>query len=201
MATGSLPGRWLLHIKKMSVFEQIQTGKPYDIRQEDYQREVHGEIDRCNHFCWQLRHIDPQEKERLKKLEAELFNHTQGEGTFITPPLFIDCASQVHLGKNVYINHNLTMMSLGGITIDDGVMIGPGAALLTVNHEPQKIRVVMTKPIHIKRNAWIGGFVRVLPGVTIGENAIVGTGSIVTKDVPDNEIWAGNPARMIRKIE
>jgi len=184
----------------MNVFERIQKGEPYDIRNEDYQREVHGEIDRCDHICWELRMTDPLDKERLHELENELFNGFQGEGSFITPPMYIDCASQVHIGKNVYINHNLTMMSLGSIIIDDGVMIGPGTSLLTVNHEPKNIRVVMAKPIHIKKNAWIGGDVRILPGVTIGENAIVGTGSIVTKDVPDNTIVVGVPAKIIKTI-
>jgi acetyltransferase-like isoleucine patch superfamily enzyme len=184
----------------MNVFEKMRKGEPYDIRHEDYQKEVHGEIDRCNHICWELRMTDPLDKERLRELENELFNGFQGEGSFITPPMYIDCASQVHIGKNVYINHNLTMMSLGNIFIDDGVMIGPGTSLLTVNHEPKNIRVVMAKPIHIKKNAWIGGDVRILPGVTIGENAIVGTGSIVTKDVPDNTIVVGVPAKIIKTI-
>jgi len=115
-------------------------------------------------------------------LKSADFRHT------LRNTIFIDCGSQMKLGKNVYINHNLIMMSLGGITIDDGVMIGPGISLLTVNHDPHDIRIVMTKPIRIKRNAWIGGNVRILPGVTIGENAIVGTGAIVTKDVPDRAI-------------
>lgn len=184
----------------MNIFETIQNGKPYDIGQDDYRKEVHGEIDRCDHICWQLRMTDPTNKARLVELEKNLFNGTQGEGTFITPPMFIDCASQVYLGKGVYINHNCSMMSLGSIIIDDGVMIGPGTSLLTVNHEPKNIRVIMAKPIHIKKNAWIGGCVKILPGVTIGENSIVGTGSVVTKDVPDNTTVVGVPAKIVKTI-
>ncbi len=79
-------------------------------------------------------------------------------------------------------------------------MLGPEVGLFTVNHEPNNIRVLKTKPIHIKKNAWIGARVNILPGVIIGENAIVGTGSIVTKDVPDNTVVVGNPARIVKTI-
>lgn len=72
--------------------------------------------------------------------------------------------------------------------------------IFTVNHEPENIRVIYTKEIHIKRNAWIGARVNILPGVTIGENAIVGTGSIVTKDVPDNAVVVGNPAKIVKYV-
>ena len=123
------------------------------------------------------------------------------EGSFITPPFQIDCANCVHLGKNVFANHGLTVMSVGTITLEDGVMLGPEVALLTVNHEPKNIRTIMTKEIRIRKNAWIGARVSILPGVTIGENAIVGTGSIVTKDVPDNAVVVGNPARIVKMIE
>ena len=91
-------------------------------------------------------------------------------------------------------------MSIGTITIEDGVMLGPEVALLTVNHEPENIRVIKTKENRIKKNAWIGARVCILPGVTIGENAIVGTGSVVTKDVPDNCVAVGNPARVVKKL-
>nr|WP_252898579.1 hypothetical protein [Secundilactobacillus odoratitofui] len=70
---------------------------------------------------------------------------------FFTPPMYIDCGSQVHLGKNVYANHNLTMMSVGTITIDDGVMMGPGVGLFTDNHEPKNIRLLSTKQFTLKR--------------------------------------------------
>lgn len=89
-------------------------------------------------------------------------------------------------------------MSVGTIIIEDGVMLGPEVGLFTVNHEPKNIRIIMTKEIHIKRNAWIGARVNILPGVTIGENAIIGTGSIVTHDIPDNCVAVGNPARIVK---
>jgi hypothetical protein len=81
----------------MSVFEELQNGIPYDVRDPKYQEEVHGEIDRCDHICWQIRQTDPADKLKLKDLEDELFNGTQGEGAYLTPPFFIDCASQVNI--------------------------------------------------------------------------------------------------------
>lgn len=122
------------------------------------------------------------------------------DGTYFTPPMFIDCGNNVNLGKNVYANHNLTMMSVGTINIEDGVMMGPGVGLFSVNHEPKNIRVIRTGEITIKKNAWIGARVSILPGVTIGENAIIGTGAVVTKNIPANSIAVGTPAKVIKNI-
>ena len=184
----------------MTVFEELRNGRSYDIRNEQYQKEVHGEINRCRHLCWEMNSTDPNDVQRIMQLENDLFGGLK-PGTFFTPPFQIDCANCVHLGENVFANHGLTMMSVGTITIDDGVMMGPEVGFFTVNHEPDNIRVIMTKEIRIKKNAWIGARVNILPGVTIGENAIVGTGSVVTKDIPDNYIAVGNPARVIKKID
>lgn len=185
----------------MDVFEEMRSGKAYDIRNADYQEQVHGEIDRCSYLCQQINQTDTRDKEAILRQEKELFNGRLPEGTFLTPPFQIDCANRVFLGKNVFANHNLTMMSLGTITIEDGVMLGPEVGFFTVNHEPKNIRTIMTKEIHIKKNAWIGARVSILPGVTIGENAIVGTGSVVTKDVPDNCVAVGVPAKIIKKLD
>jgi acetyltransferase-like isoleucine patch superfamily enzyme len=185
----------------MSVFEDLRNGKAYDVRDEKYKKEAHGEFKRCRHICHAINATDPDEQDEIVALETELFNGKLEDGTFLTPPVYIDCARCLHLGKNVFANHGLTVMSVGTITIEDGVMLGPEVALLTVNHEPKNIRTIMTKEIRIKKNAWIGARVSILPGVTIGENAIVGTGSIVTKDVPDNAVVVGNPARIVKMIE
>lgn len=185
----------------MNVFEEMRQGKAYDIFDEAYQEQVHGEIDRCNYLCQQINQCDTRKKDEIRAMEQELVGGKLEEGTYLTPPLQIDCGSRVILGKNVFANHNLTMMSLGTIAIEDGVMLGPEVGLFTVNHEPKNIRTIMTKEIHIKKNAWIGARVSILPGVTIGENAIVGTGSIVTKDIPDNCVAVGNPARVIKQLD
>ncbi|AYJ43035.1 sugar O-acetyltransferase [Lactiplantibacillus pentosus] len=182
----------------MSVFDDLRAGQMINIGNSQYQKEVHGEIDRCNDLCHEINATMPSNRERLVELENKLLHGQIHDGTFFTPPMFIDCGNQVHLGQNVYVNHNLTMMSLGTITIDDGVMMGPGVGLFTVNHDPANIRNVMTKEIHIKKNAWLGARVNVAPGVTIGENAIIGTGAVVTKDIPDNTVAVGVPAKVIK---
>lgn len=185
----------------MGVFEKIRAGKAYDIHDADYQSEVHGEINRARHLCYLINQIDPDNRERIVNLEKQLFNGQLAEDTFLTPPFQIDCASRLFLGKNVFANHGLTVMSLGTVTIDDGVMMGPEVALLTVNHEPKNIRVVKAAEIHLKKNAWLGARAIILPGVTVGENAIVGSGAVVTHDVPDNAVVVGSPARVIKTLD
>ena len=182
----------------MSVFDDLRNGISYDIRDPEYLAQAHGEMSRCRHICWKINQTDPSDRDSIITLERELFCGNLPEGTFITPPFQIDIACCFRLGKNVFANHGLTAMSIGTITIEDGVMLGPEVGLFTVNHEPRNIRVIMTKEILIKKNAWIGARVNILPGVTIGENAIIGTGSVVTHDVPDNCVAVGVPAKIVK---
>ena len=120
----------------------------------------------------------------------------------INLPLYTDFGKHISIGKHVFINSNVMFTDLGGITLEDHVLIGPRANLLTVNHpqDPKQRRNLIVKPITIKKNAWIGAAATILPGVTVGENAIVGANALVTKDVPPNTIVGGNPAKMINKI-
>lgn len=184
----------------MGVFENIRRGQAYSILDLDYQKEAVGEMNRCGHVNFLINHTDPTEQEKIHQLEEELMPQGFPKDSYFIPPFQIDCGCRMFVGKNVFANHGLTVMSLGTITIEDGVMMGPEVALLTVNHEPKNIRILKTKEIHIKKNAWIGARVTVLPGVTIGENAIIGSGAIVTKDIPDNAVAVGNPARVIKTI-
>lgn len=92
------------------------------------------------------------------------------------------------------------MMSAGGITIDDDALIAANVQLLSNNHDLQNRRVITCKPVHIGHRAWIGAGATILPGVTVGENAVVGAGSVVTRDVEPNTIVAGNPAKLIHRI-
>ena len=186
----------------MNIFEKLRDGQHcHVVEDKEYVEQAHGEFDRCAHICHLINSADPIDKKKIIELERELFQNNLPENSFFTPPFQIDCACRMFVGKNVFVNHGLTVMSVGTVTIEDGVMIAPEVGLFTVNHEPKNIRVIYTKEIVIKKNAWIGARVNILPGVTIGENAIIGTGSIVTKNIPDNAIAVGNPARVIKIIE
>ena len=121
----------------------------------------------------------------------------------IFTPFHINYGKKTTFGRDCFVNFGCTFLALGGITIEDDVFIGPHCVLATEYHpeNPETRHSLLTKPIVVKRNAWLGANVTVLAGVTIGENAIVAAGSVVTKDVPDNMVVAGSPARMIREIK
>ena len=112
-------------------------------------------------------------------------------------------SKQVNAGERVFINSNVMMVDLGGITIEDDVLIGPGAYLLSVNHglKPKQRKELELKPVLIKKNAWIGARATICPGVIVGENAVIAAGAVVTKDVPKNTVVAGVPAKIIKKID
>jgi len=119
------------------------------------------------------------------------------------PPFYTAFGKTTRVGKEVFINFGCTLLDQGGITIEDGVFIGPGAKILTEGHpeQPELRHTLQTEPVVIRRNAWIGAGAMILPGVTVGENAIVAAGSVVTKDVPDNVVVAGVPAKVLRNIK
>jgi acetyltransferase-like isoleucine patch superfamily enzyme len=119
----------------------------------------------------------------------------------IVQPFHIDVVEGLNIGHNVFINYNCSMMAAGRIIIEDDVQIGPNAMIVTTNHDFNQREVVLHAPVTIKRGAWIGGRSLILPGVTIGENAVVAGGSVVTKDVKPNTIVGGNPAKVIKHLE
>jgi len=141
---------------------------------------------------------DPEEiSELLGRILAK-----KVESVAVFTPIYINYGKNISIGKNVFINFDCTFLALGGITIEDDVLIGPKVSLITENHptQPEQRKGLIGKSIHIKRNAWIGANATILPGVTIGENAIVAAGAVVSKDVPDNMIVGGIPAKIIKAI-
>ena len=133
---------------------------------------------------------------------AELTGQDVNETLKLIPPFHTDCGKNIHIGENVFINSNCTMQDQGGVYIGDDVLIGHNVCILTLNHdfEIEKRAELHPSPIHIKNKAWIGSNATILPGVTIGEGAIVAAGAVVTKDVAPNTIVGGNPAKFIKNI-
>lgn len=168
-----------------------------DMRDRDYQTTIE-EMRRCTKLCWQINQAEPM-TDALHSLVSELFAEPLDASSNIFPPVQIDIGRNVRIGKRVFINNNLICMARGGVEIEDDVMIGPGATVLTANHDFDDHWVLMCAPIHIGKNAWIGARAVILPGVTIGENAVVAGGAVVTKDVEPNTVVGGNPAHILQR--
>ncbi len=127
-----------------------------------------------------------------------------GEGSEIRPPLYVDYGYQLHVGARTFANFGLVALDVTKIVIGDDVQIGPNVQLLTPTHPPdvelRRAKWEAAQPITIGNNVWLGGGAIVLAGRTVGENAIVGAGSVVTKDIPPNTLVVGNPARVVRSL-
>jgi len=128
-----------------------------------------------------------------------------GEDTEIRPPLYVDYGTHLRIGARCFANFGLVALDVAAITIGDDVQIGPNVQLLTPTHpvepEPRREKWEAAQPIVIGDNVWLGGGAIVLPGVTIGENTVVGAGSVVTRDLPANVVAVGNPARVVRTLD
>jgi acetyltransferase-like isoleucine patch superfamily enzyme len=140
--------------------------------------------------------------EEMRERLSELIGSMIDKSSTIFIPFHTNFGKHIKIGKNVFINHACSFLDMGGITIEDDVQIGPRVNLVTENHpiNPTKRKHLDLKPVVIKRNAWIGAGATILPGVTIGENSIVAAGAVVNKDVPDNTIVGGVPAKLIKMI-
>lgn len=178
------------------------SGEIYDSMDDDFIEYQHVIVQRINDY-----NNTTDTAEGLKRREEILREAmgTYGEGLYIIPPIYANCGlTNVHVGKNVVINFNCTFVDDGEIFIGDDCMIGPGCNIATSIHpispRLRRHKLQYNKPVHIGNNVWLGSGATILPGITIGDNAIVGAGSVVTKDVAANSIVAGNPAKLIRMI-
>jgi acetyltransferase-like isoleucine patch superfamily enzyme len=138
----------------------------------------------------------------IRSLLSQITGSEIDESVAVFTPLYINYGRHTKIGKNVFINFDCVFLDLGGIIIDDGVLIAPKVCLLSEGHptDPKNRHALVPKPIHIKKNAWIGAGATILQGVTIGENSVVAAGSVVSKDVPDNVIAGGTPAKIIKGV-
>ena len=169
-----------------------------DLRIPDEAREK--EMKRAAELCFKINSTMPGTAENRKLIE-ELFSNGVDKTTTINPPVFTLLGDTVKLGKSITLMNGFKCMSSGGLTIVDDTLVAINCTILTNNHDFYDRPVITCKPVHIKKNVWIGANVTILPGVTIGENAIVGACSVVTKDIPDNAVAVGNPARVIKYLD
>ncbi len=142
---------------------------------------------------------DPVE---IRSLLSQIIGSEVDESVAVFTPLYINYGKHTKIGKNVFINFDCVFLDLGGITIEDNVLIAPKVSLLSEGHSvsPESRHSLVPGHIYIKKNAWIGAGATILPGVTIGENAVVAAGAVVSKDVPANTVVGGIPAKTIKTI-
>jgi acetyltransferase-like isoleucine patch superfamily enzyme len=138
----------------------------------------------------------------IREKLGEIIGNRVDDSTTVFAPFYTNFGKNIQIGKNVFINHACTFLDMGGIILQDNVLIGPKVNLITENHPlaPGTRRSMMCAPILIKKNAWVGAAATILPGVTIGENAVVAAGAVVSKDVPANTLVGGVPAKFIKNI-
>lgn len=151
----------------------------------------------------ELATVSVRDQERVHELMAKILGKPLDISTTLLPPFYIDYGKPIEIGRNCFIQQCCTFFGRGGIKIGDGVFIGPKCNLITINHDPDPYNRSATygRPIVIEDKVWIGINSTILPGVTIGYGSIIGAQSVVTHDVPPMTIVAGNPAKIIKRIE
>lgn len=165
-------------------------------------------LEACNYYTVEAQKITCELNNKYNTLEegrrlfSRLINQDLDEDFRIFPPFYTDFGKNIHLGKNVFINADCKFQDQGGITIGDNVLIGHSVVLATLNHDenPEKRANLCPSPIVIGDNVWIGSNATLLPGVTVGDGAIIAAGAVVTRDVDECSVVAGVPAKFIRKV-
>lgn len=186
-------------IKNRDIFDRLKAGEPIRLDDPEYPK-VQEVVDRTIKLSANLNSSEciNQARERLSEIIGTTIDNT----TIVFTPFHTNFGKFIHIGKNVFINHACSFLDMGGITIEDDVLIGPKVNLITEKHplNPNERKSLICKPILIKCNAWIGAAATILPGITIGENAVVAAGAVVTADVSPNTIVGGIPAKFIKNI-
>jgi maltose O-acetyltransferase len=179
-------------------WQKMVAGEPYDAG--------HSELKAARERCRSIYHsfnTHWQEKPERDALLSELLG-SRGELCAINPPFFCDYGANIFVGENFYANVNCTILDVCEVHIGDNVLLAPGVQIYTAAHPvavaPRVAGVEFGKPVRIGNNVWIGGSTVICPGVTIGDNSIIGAGSVVTKDIPANVVAVGNPCRVLRPM-
>lgn len=154
--------------------------------------------------CSKLNAVDPTDSEMQERAMRELFGSV-GSSPRILPIFSCDYGKNIHVGDEFLANYNLTILDIAPVHIGDRVMIGPNTSIITVNHpislKGRRQHLAQGTPVTIGDDVWIGANCTILPGITIGNNVVVAAGAVVTKDVPDNCVVGGVPAKVIKEIE
>ncbi len=184
----------------MTDYEKMHSGEIYNPSDDTIFEEQIKCLDRLYDFNMTRPTEIEKRTEMLKEMLAEV-----GENCYIEPPFHSNWGGKnVHLGKNVYFNFNATLVDDTHIYIGDCTMLGPNVVIATAGHpilpELREKALQFNLPVHIGKNCWLGAGVIVLPGVTIGNNTVIGAGSVVTKDIPANVVAVGNPCKVLREI-
>ena len=157
----------------------------------------------CKDLCFEFNQTKPSDTERQTEIIKKLFGKI-GERFAITAPFYCDYGYNIEAGENLFINHNCVILDCAKVSFGDNVLIGPNCCFAAAGHptdaEQRAALLEYAHPIKVGNNVWFGAGVTVLPGITIGDNSVIGAGSIVTKDIPPNVIAAGNPCRVIKHL-
>ncbi len=184
----------------MTEKEKMLAGEIYNA---NYDEELIKERIEVKDKCFEYNNIKPSNIEGRTKLLKEILGKHE-ETFYIEQPFICDYGYNIEIGKNFYANHNLVILDGNKVKFGDNVFVAPNCAFYTAGHpldyKERNKGLEYTKPIKVGNNVWIGGNVTVLPGVSIGDNVVIGAGSVVTKDIPSNVVAVGNPCRVIKEI-
>lgn len=185
----------------MSEKDKMLRGELYDA---NFDKELIKERYEVKDKCFEYNNIKPSDVNKRTKLLKEILEKTK-ESFLIEQPFMCDYGYNIEIGENFYANHNLMILDGNKVEFGDNVFIAPNCGFYTAGHPLDYKRrnkgLEYAKPIKVGNNVWIGGNVVVLPGVTIGDNSVIGAGSVVTKDIPSNVVAVGNPAKVIKEIK
>ena len=185
---------------RMNEWDKAQAGYLYNA---NHDKEIAENRIKCADLCYEFNQCKPSNTEKQAEIIKKMFGCVKGDFV-ITAPFYCDYGSNITIGKNFYTNHNCTILDGANVTFGDNVFVAPNVVFSTAGHaidsEQRAKGLEIALPITVGDNVWIGANVSVLPGVSIGNNTIIGAGSVVNKDIPDGVIAAGVPCKVIRRI-